>query len=77
MDEPLRAKALRLKEEKEMEGLMARVIYTDIKLLAAGAGVGALVCAAFAGQPASHLCGLVALIAVAIAIAARQAAEGL
>lgn len=56
---------------------MAKGIYTDLKLLAAGAGVGALICAAFVGQHDSHTCGIVGVIATVIAIAARHAAEDL
>lgn len=45
---------------------------TSLKLIFAGVALGALGCSTFAPDPASHVCGTVALIAAGFAVAFRQ-----
>lgn len=48
------------------------MIIIDLKLLATGAGIGALSCSAFVGVPdSSHVCGTVALVTLMVALSFR------
>lgn len=44
-----------------------KVVMTDLKLLAAGSGIGALICSTIAGVT-SHACGTVAIIAATVSL---------
>lgn len=50
-----------------------RHILADLKLLAAGVGIGALICAGLVGDPSDHVCGTVALVSVMVAVVFRFA----
>lgn len=46
-------------------------IITDFKLLAAGVGIGALICSTFVGAAAAQACGTIAISSAIVAAALR------